>query len=243
MCESAAQISRSAPRSHASQTRSRRTRRTIPCAAHRVCAHKASNHPHPLRQSRTRSIGRSPERMLPPQPCVRSDRRIDQTPPVSKEAGDFEQGVDQSNNVHRASRMAALSALAHLSHHLSCPRSLENLRPRMRSGWHGHASRDGVMPAGPAWCKCVTVSRSHTLRATLRRPLPPVTSAAPPSASCPRLNPPPAPSTAPPRSSRPRHGLRALGPPRRQHHRRHHHWRPHRPCTLALPPCHRRPGV
>ena len=49
----AAQISRSAPQSHASQTRSCRTRRTIPCAARGVRAVKA-NHPHPLRQSRTK---------------------------------------------------------------------------------------------------------------------------------------------------------------------------------------------
>ena len=46
---------------------------------------------------------------------------------MSKEAGDSEQGVDHSDGVHRASRLAALSALTHLSHHLSCPRSVENL--------------------------------------------------------------------------------------------------------------------
>ena len=83
------------------------------------------------------------------EPCVRSDRRIDQAPPLSKEAGDFEQGVDHSNGSHRASRLAALSALAHLSQHLPCPRrrryrtigvcesrvSRTHLPPRVRSGW------------------------------------------------------------------------------------------------------------
>ena len=56
---------------------------------------------------------------------------------MSKEAGDYEQGVDHSYDVHRASRLAALSTLAHLSHHVSCHRSLENLRAHVRSGWHG----------------------------------------------------------------------------------------------------------
>ena len=76
---------------------------------------------------------------------MRSDRRIDikidQAPPVSKEAGDSEQDVDHSNGVHRASRLAVLSALAHLSHHLPVA-TLESLslwlrmleQPREASG-------------------------------------------------------------------------------------------------------------
>ena len=45
---------RQSHRRHASQTRSRRMRRTIPCAARGVHAVEASNYPHSLRQSRTR---------------------------------------------------------------------------------------------------------------------------------------------------------------------------------------------
>ena len=59
----AEQILRSAPRSHASQTRSYRTRRTIPWAARGARAIKASNHPHTLRKSRERFVGRSQEWM------------------------------------------------------------------------------------------------------------------------------------------------------------------------------------
>ena len=86
-------ISRSAPWSHASQTRSRRKRRTIPCAARGVRADKNLQQPSfPTAVSHT--VHRQIARMLPPQPCVRSDRRTDLAPLVSKEAGNFEQGVE-----------------------------------------------------------------------------------------------------------------------------------------------------
>ena len=63
-----------------------------------------------------------------------ADRRIYQAPPVSKEAGDSEQDLDHSNSVHHASRLAALSALAHLSHHLLCPRSVDRNGPVRTAG-------------------------------------------------------------------------------------------------------------
>ena len=103
-------------------------RRTIPCATRRVRVRiKPPTTPSAAAVSHT--VHRQIARMLPPQPCMRSDRRIDQAPPVSKEAGDFEQGVDHSIGVHRASRLAAPSMLVHLSQHLSCPRSSESREP------------------------------------------------------------------------------------------------------------------
>ena len=86
------------------------------------------------------TVHRQIARMLPPQPCVRSDKRNDQAAPVSKEPGDSEQGVDHSDGVHRASRLGPgwrclRSLIAHLSRSCRPP-----IGPRI--AWSSKVNRD-----------------------------------------------------------------------------------------------------
>ena len=144
----AARISRSALRSHASQTRSRRDTVARSRAPHHSVrssrstrAEKASKHPHlPITVSQTvhRQIAQLVLSILPPQPCVRSDRQENRPGIACEQAGwRFRAGLGPQHRC--ASRQPTGSAVCARSPHLKhllCPRRLENLRAHVRSGWH-----------------------------------------------------------------------------------------------------------